>query len=234
MTHDSGFFSVIASLLPPEVITVLAKDHNIDGQLFPEEEILIVKAVEKRKREYTAGRLCAHKALSQLGINDFPVLAGKNRDPLWPHNIIGSITHCEDYCAVAAARQGRIRSIGIDIEPAEKISDEIIDMVCRSAEKNWCNQQSNDIDNYWPKVIFSIKESIYKCLYPILQRYVDFHEVQIQLNPELGVYSINLFLKEPNKFISTRNFEGRYAIFDAHIFATAILIETRPHDNKTF
>lgn len=231
MTHDSRIVSVIASLLPAEVVTVVTKDHHIDGQLYPEEGTLIVKAVEKRKREYTAGRLCAHKALSQLGIHNFPVLTGKNRDPLWPPNIIGSITHCENYCAAAVAKQGRIRGIGIDIEPAEEISNDIIDMVCRTAEKNWCNQHSKDIDSHWPKVIFSVKESIYKCFYPILQRYVDFHEVQVQFNPELGVYSISLFLNIPDKFISTRNFEGRYAIFDAHIFATAILNEIRPGDD---
>ena len=65
-----------------EIITVGADISTLVGELYPEEESFIANAQHKRRREFTAGRLCAREALSHLGINNFPILVGKNREPI--------------------------------------------------------------------------------------------------------------------------------------------------------
>ena len=49
------------------------------GKLLPEEEAFVANVVPKRRREFTAGRICARKALEVLGVRNFPVLRGKDR-----------------------------------------------------------------------------------------------------------------------------------------------------------
>ena len=55
--------TLIAPLFPPEVITNEANPIQLQESIFPEEEAFIQKAVPKRKQEFTAGRLCARRAL---------------------------------------------------------------------------------------------------------------------------------------------------------------------------
>src|SRR5258708_8108427 len=94
---------MIPKLLSDEVLTVEADEACWRGSLLSLEESLVAKAVPKRRREFTAGRNCARRALAQLGYPDFALLAGSHGQPLWPPGIAGSITHCDDYCAVAVA-----------------------------------------------------------------------------------------------------------------------------------
>ena len=60
--------------------------------LFPAQ---LGKAVSKRKAEYLAGRVCAKHVLATLSIDNFELHSGTDRAPIWPENIIGSITHTQ-------------------------------------------------------------------------------------------------------------------------------------------
>jgi 4'-phosphopantetheinyl transferase EntD len=97
---------VLASLLPPEVAVEEVFGDPEDAVLLPGEEAVVARAVDKRRREYTTTRHLARAALSRLGLPPVAIATGGNREPLWPAGIVGSITHCDGYRAVAVARVG--------------------------------------------------------------------------------------------------------------------------------
>ena len=109
---------MIAQLFPENVHTVTATGDAESPPLLPEEERCIGRAAGKRRREFAAGRACARKALQHFGIYGHPLVVGADRAPVWPPNIVGSITHCDGFVGVAVARQGVIRGIGLDAERA--------------------------------------------------------------------------------------------------------------------
>ena len=74
-----------------------------------EEEILAREITsESRKRQFLAGRSCAHVALSYFEVGKQPILRNSNtREPLWPDGFIGTITHTQHWAAAAVGRKMR-------------------------------------------------------------------------------------------------------------------------------
>ena len=100
--RGAGSMSLLADLLPPFVSAAETREDRLDVELFPEEELALGDAVEKRRREFMTGRACAREALAGLGFPDSPVGSGTKGEPLWPPGVVGSITHCEGYRACAS------------------------------------------------------------------------------------------------------------------------------------
>jgi 4'-phosphopantetheinyl transferase EntD len=67
---------VIEKILPDAVACSEAFDDPPDAVLFPEEEAVISRAVEKRRREFRTVRHCARRALRELGLPPVAVLPG--------------------------------------------------------------------------------------------------------------------------------------------------------------
>ena len=68
-------------------------------------------AVDKRQREFATGRRLAHGLLTELGVGGGPLLPGRDRAPIWPDGVVGTISHSRAWCVVAAAR-GRVGAEG--------------------------------------------------------------------------------------------------------------------------
>lgn len=64
----------------------------------------VARSVVKRQAEYYHGRLCARRALQSIGIHDFTVHTGKQREPVWPPGVIGSISHNGEFAVAVAMR----------------------------------------------------------------------------------------------------------------------------------
>ena len=71
---------MIEKILPDAVASSEAFDDPPDAVLFPEEEALISRAVEKRRREFRTVRHCARRALGELGLPPVAVLSGERRE----------------------------------------------------------------------------------------------------------------------------------------------------------
>src|ERR1051326_943715 len=97
--------SELAALYPPVVIAAEVTGPVGREQLTSAELQFIAHCAEKRIQDFAAGRSCAHRALSELGILDFSLLSGTQREPLWPASVVGSITHTTGYAAAVVARQ---------------------------------------------------------------------------------------------------------------------------------
>jgi 4'-phosphopantetheinyl transferase EntD len=178
---------VIEALLPAGVVAAEAFEDPPDATLFPEEEALVRDAVVKRRREFTTARHCARTALAGLGIPPVPVLAGSRREPLWPHGVVGSITHCLGYRAAAVGFADAVVTIGIDAEPNEPLPPGVLDSIARPEELSWvAHRQRTQPAVCWDRLLFSAKESVYKAWYPLARRWLDFEEATVAVVPADG------------------------------------------------
>ncbi|MFF9486115.1 hypothetical protein [Streptomyces sp. NPDC014676] len=82
-----------------------------------EREPLAPAAVERRRREFATGRVCARQALAALGVPPSgPLPRGSAGAPSRPGGVRGGITHCPGHRAAAVAsppaprRSGSTRS----------------------------------------------------------------------------------------------------------------------------
>lgn len=175
MTHLADLFPArvrcVFSSRPPEKFSLLAAEADATRTMR-----------EKRLREFVHGRACARRVLEQLGFPDCPVPVSESRAPVWPDGIVGSISHCGDHAAAVAALKTDRKGLGIDLEVDEALDESLIPMVCRPAELD-CLQTAN-AGSITPKLIFSAKESFFKCVWPILLRFIDFQEIEIRLDTE--------------------------------------------------
>lgn len=133
-------------------------------------------AVLKRQVEFLTGRACAQSALQQLGVDFNETLGvGASREPLWPEGIIGSITHNAHWALALAAQCHTLCLLGIDLETIVDPQTEanIEALVCTPQEQQQLIQAGLNHQQA-TTLLFSAKESLFKALYPSVQRYFDF------------------------------------------------------------
>jgi enterobactin synthetase component D / holo-[acyl-carrier protein] synthase len=198
---------VLDGLFPPDVMTAWGDPQAPSMPLFPEEEALVVRAVAKRKREFAKGRECARSALANLGHRDVLLLSGESREPLWPAQVVGSITHTHGLCAAAVARSARYRGIGIDAEPAEPLGPDIVRRICGGDDRSsWARVTSLELPVV-PRLVFCVKEAVYKCLFPITRMFLGFEDVTVELDE--GTFCASLRIDAP-PFSTGASFTGRW------------------------
>lgn len=211
---------MIGRLLPPAAVTVEADAGDWTAPLFPEEEALVSRAVEKRRREFTAGRSCARRALARLGWADFPVVAGPRREPVWPAGVSGSITHCNGYCAAAVALQADMRGIGIDAEVRAPLPAGVTEMVCTEGERRWAAGLPGD---HWTTLVFSAKESVYKAWYPVAGRWLDYLDAELTVERERGCFSARILQPKALEVFPWNPLPGRFSVDEERVF-TALVV----------
>jgi enterobactin synthetase component D len=137
----------------------------------------------KRKAEFLAGRHCAHQAIRQLAPCDSPpdipiTAAGL---PSWPDGIVGSITHAGGFVSAAVALRKHAISIGIDCERlmTKKVALEIATLVATPAELAAAMAQTGLDENDALTLLFSAKEAVFKCLYPLSGLFFTFLDIEV-------------------------------------------------------
>ena len=186
---------MLQGLFPDDVTIAWGDPHEPSAPLFPEEEALVRSAIPKRQREFAKGRECARRALASLGHGDVMVLAGERREPLWPSDVVGSITHTEGLCAVAVARSERYLGVGIDAEPAEPLSPELARRVCQVDEAEALAGLSELAEDVAFRLVFSAKEAVYKCVFPAAKRFLGFGDVRVRF--ENATFRARLLVDAP-------------------------------------
>ncbi|CAM4403400.1 4'-phosphopantetheinyl transferase family protein [Pseudoalteromonas ostreae] len=138
------------------------------------------KAVVKRRAEYLAGRLCAKQVLTALNVPCFDIISGSDRAPIWPENIIGSITHTKGIAMAMACPRTDIAGIGIDIEQlmSAKQELELQKQILHPDEYPLFRQLAEQFSHPLT-VIFSAKESIFKALYPSVKQFFGFEAAKL-------------------------------------------------------
>jgi 4'-phosphopantetheinyl transferase EntD len=210
---------MIERLLPSAVSCEAVRHDGPAASLFPEEAALLQGATEARRREFATARHCARVALARLGIAAAPILRGAKHEPLWPDNIVGSITHCRGYRAAAVAFSKNIMTVGIDAEPDGPLPDGVERRVLCDPERQWLTEAPQRVN--WDRVIFSAKESIYKAWFPLTGRWLGFDDAVVRIDPEAGVFHARLLVECSPLF---RQFIGRFLVEDGLVL-TAIALQ---------
>jgi len=203
-------------LLGSHIETEELDPHSVEAGLLKAEREAVVGAAQTRIEQYTAGRVCSRIALGRLGVAPTtPILRGEDRAPIWPTGVVGSISHTDRWCAAAVARTEQVRSIGIDLEPATPLKESLWRRVCTPKERDWLHELSSP--GLTGKILFSAKEAVYKCQYPITSKFLGFHAVEV----ELGDGSFRaVFQQEAGEFQPGDVISGRYLVEEG-LVATA-------------
>ncbi|NQU58110.1 MAG: 4'-phosphopantetheinyl transferase superfamily protein, partial [Rhodospirillales bacterium] len=187
----------------------------------------VVKAVDKRKREFNTGRICAREALGKLGEPSVAIPVGPDRRPVWPPLVVGSITHCQGYCAAAVAWKHDIRALGIDAEPHQALHDGMLEMIASPQERACIyNLAREEPDIHWDRVLFSCKESVYKAVNSNCKLWLDFEDVEVFFQGTKG-----LFFARTSRQTSTlssvpiEELVCKWSVVENVILTAAILIE---------
>jgi enterobactin synthetase component D len=137
-------------------------------------------ATQKRQREFLAGRWCAEEALQRLGAGSTHVAMAEDRAPIWPDGVVGSITHTGNFAAAAVAWAADIAGVGIDseeiIDPAA--AHDIAD-ICMVDEAMLFEPAHGRSFCEFCTLVFSAKEAVFKCLFPLTRKFLEFSDVRI-------------------------------------------------------
>lgn len=173
-----------------------ARPGLFEGMALPP---ILSAAAPKRRVEFLAGRYCAHRALDRLlGTSiDTPVGVGPRGAPVWPPGVVGSITHAHGFAAAAVALADDVAAIGIDSEGilSGPLAREIAPQIATATELEELEHDGHEPATLLT-VVFSAKESVFKCLHGIVGRYFDFLDVraarvqanrfEVELRTDLG------------------------------------------------
>ena len=212
----------IGDLFAPEVRTASSPPVDCEEELFPEERALVASAVAPRRREFATGRACARRLLAQLGVPDAPLLRRADRSPRWPAGLCGSISHCEDLCVVAVARREVARALGVDVEPAEPLEPELWPRLCTARELAWLEGRAPAERGRLVRLLFSAKESVYKCVRSAGGPELGFHEVEIELPPGAGRFRA-AWKAAAGRALDSGSAEGAFAFRGRWLFTGAAL-----------
>ncbi len=185
----------------------------------------VEKAVGSRVNEFLGGRICAHKAASSLGVELNELLAGEKREPLWPSELVGSITHTKKMALALVDLKSSSRSIGLDAE--EIIGDEKIETIEKmvATKKDLAFIRLFGDKHLAYTVLFSAKEALYKLLFPLCQEFFGFQEAELKaLDLESGEFILKLDSKNSNLLPYLGNYKGRFYIDKGHVISVIRLI----------
>lgn len=177
--------------------------------LLPEEFGAFAGSVLKVRRASGAARMVARTLLPRLGAPALPIPKLPSGVPVWPSGIVGSLAHDAEV-AVAAVALGRdFLGIGVDVEPNEPLDPDLVDMVATPRER-----QTVGSDAVRGRLLFAIKEAVYKAVNPIDGVFLEHHDVEVSL--EKGLAQVR----------GRRQIHVEYGLAD-HIVALAYLDEPR-------
>jgi 4'-phosphopantetheinyl transferase EntD len=217
---------MIEEILPATVAAVEAFDDPPGVVLFPDEEAAILRAVDKRRQEFTTARHCARTALGRLGLPPAPIVPGPRGAPRWPDGVVGSMTHCAGYRAAALGRTEDLVAIGLDAEPNERLPDGVLAAISLPDERQRLSRLAEQAPGvHWGRLLFSAKESVYKAWFPLAGRWLGFEEADIVIDASTETFTARLLV--PGPLVDgqeCRGFTGRFLVRDG-LIVTAIAVQ---------
>lgn len=211
---------ILAPLLPPGVLVAEADPRRTEpAVLFAEEHAQVAKAVAKRAREYGVARTLARPLLKALGAPPGPLLNGPDRAPLWPHGVCGSISHSSCRVAVIAGSRSAYRSLGCDVESAHPLEQTLWTYILREDECSLLELVKPT--GLAVRVVFSMKEAVYKAQYPLSGQVLDFGDVRVLAGSNEGGYFIGELMRDAGPLPQGERISGSFRVADGEIAAVS-------------
>lgn len=148
---------------------------NDDQLLTPAEAAGKDRMVPARRRASGAAREIA-RALLDAAIGARPdILCEASGAPLWPRGIVGSLAHDEAVAAAVLAPAAVLGGLGIDVEAAEPLDAELLSTVANPGERHLSVDEP-----LRGKVLFCVKEAVFKAVHPHDRRFLDFADITVE------------------------------------------------------
>jgi enterobactin synthetase component D len=151
-------------------------------------------ASTKRLNEFFSGRMLAQAILKKHFGCTASITSMQLKLPQWPKEILGSISHSDDQVIVIISSQSKY--LGVDLERVvdSNFAEESMHLILTQSEQLLWHEGHAQPLNFreYLTLIFSLKESLYKAVYPIAQNYIDFLEVAIE---EIDIKEQKVILK---------------------------------------
>jgi len=164
-----------------------------EGEVSPTEIHAIAGTSARRKREFLVGRVLARRLLAELDIYRHDLLIGNDRSPEWPEGVIGSITHSDRICGVVVAQPSpELQGIGLDVEPAEPLEQDLWDLLCTKKERQWMAGLPSKERGLMARLLFSAKEAVYKSQYRVTKRFLEFEDVELEVDTHACTFQARL------------------------------------------
>lgn len=146
------------------------------------EEALYAAALPPARRAtWVGGRVALHVALETLGAPFAGAILSSDRGaPAMPAGFLGSVSHKPTLAValVAGAAPGAPVTIGVDLEIARPLRQDIAPRVLTPAERTELFALPAEAREREILQRFAVKEALYKALDPWVRRFVSFQEVE--------------------------------------------------------
>jgi 4'-phosphopantetheinyl transferase EntD len=210
----------LEALFAPGVVAADLHGAASAGFLTESESAAVSHCAPKRIGDFTAGRLCARRALAAFGVVDFALLPAADRQPVWPQGYVGSITHTEGYSAAVVGRRAQFRSLGVDAEMISSVHVELWPRILGEAEQRQVAQlETPQVRERAAALIFAAKEAFYKCQYALTAEWLEFEDLRIEsadFARDAGLFSVRpcrpLRLRHPGASI-----QGRFRVHAPYV-----------------
>ncbi|HEL4614296.1 TPA: 4'-phosphopantetheinyl transferase superfamily protein [Klebsiella pneumoniae] len=174
-------------------------------------------AVVKRKAEYLAARYAAQRVLKLFGCNETPGTSS-DRSPVWPSGWCGSLSHSSECAIAVVAPKESGLTPGIDIEFFARRTMRATSHLFASADEQALLADSG-IDYVTALLLtFSVKESLFKALYPEVGCFFDFDAARVcRIEPLNQRMTLELTQTlSPSRIIGSR-IVGYYDVSDGRV-----------------
>jgi len=133
-------------------------------------------AVDRRRREFIAGRHCLREALFASGAEGpITLLSDGDGLPEIPMGYLGSISHSRGLCLAVVATGPEFIYLGVDVEKTNRIGSAAMERVVHPDEAAWVNG-----DQRKASLLFSAKEAFYKAQFARDRVNGNFHDLVLE------------------------------------------------------
>ena len=214
---------VLQSLFPRDCAVAVRTKPGRVSDLFDSEAACIRGAVPDRQAEFAAGRACVRQALRSAGAPPYAILPDKFRAPVWPHGLIGSISHCPGLCVAVIAHRLMGKAVGVDVETNDRLADGMHDVVATADERTALNNLQRAVRCDPLKLLFVVKEAVFKLYFPVTRHFLDFHHARVRLDPETGAFEAELVESSAPAAFGLRRFSGRFGVTSGYLMAGGVI-----------
>ncbi len=145
--------------------------------LLAEEQRSIVTKALPRRDQSGAARCVARELLAVRGYPDAAIRRSPEGAPLWPHGIVGSLAHDEEVAVAAIGWAADYRALGVDVEPALGLPEEIRALVRHADDRT----PSGGDEALMDRLLFCAKEAVYKAVFPLDHVMLNYEDIGVDL-----------------------------------------------------
>jgi len=181
--YDAALAGALGSLAPPGIVV----GHRVitpgdEDALLETEATAFRTSVLKVRRQGGAARIVMRQLVSTFGLRDVAFPKSPSGAPVWPSGLVGSLAHDDTIALAAVASLRRFAAVGIDVEPAIPLPLKVVNLVATPRERR--RYPRSVVES---RALFAAKEAIYKAQYPIDGLFLDFHDVEVDLDANQGL-----------------------------------------------